>query len=171
MTWCRVSPAEMARIRALAAGKKAKRVAKAADIWADKPAKVKRKKSLTVADLEETLWNICSLYIRRRDTKANNGLCFYCEKNPIQCAMHRIKRGRRATKFDERNLHGGCFLCNGLDGPFNQSQKFDAIFIRKLGVELFLELEAKSREFCERDPIEILRLTEYFKKKLGEVKP
>ena len=143
-----------------AGARKSKRAEKAATLW---PPRVPRIKTNTVAALEAILWDVFSIYIRLRDKIANNGWCFYCGVRPIQCAMHRIKRGRRAVKYDERNVDGGCHYCNGLDGPFNQSQKFDAIFIKRKGVELFLELEAKGRETCPRSRVDIIEKTEYFR--------
>ena len=130
-----------------------------------RPRKAKRKKSPSVSKLEAILWDVFATFIKIRDKRANNGLCFYCDFRPIDSAMHRIKRGKRATKYDERNCHGGCHSCNFEDN--HNPQKFDAIFIRKCGVELFLELETKSREFCPRTRGGILDKTEYYKRKIS----
>ena len=120
-----------------AAGKKSKRAEKAAALW---PKKAKRPKSKSIAQLEAVLWDQFSFFIRLRDKRANHGLCFYCEKRPIECAMHRVRRGKRSVKYDERNVHGGCHSCN-FEDKYNP-QKFDAIFIRKLGAPLFFDLVA-----------------------------
>ena len=133
-----------------------------------KPRKPRKAKSKSTAKLENILWDVFSVFIRTRDKRKNNGLCFYCDFRPIDSAMHRIKRGKRATKYDERNCHGGCHSCNFEDN--HNPHKFDAIFIRKLGVELFLELEAKSRELCPRTRGGILDKTEYYKRKISMVK-
>jgi hypothetical protein len=140
--------------------KKAKRSAKAATLW---PKKVKRPKSKTTAQLEAIYWNVFSFFIRLRDKLANSGLCFYCEKNPIECAMHRIKRGKRATKYDERNVDGGCHTCNQKDRFW--PQELDAIFIRKKGYEVFLQLDVLSREECKRSRVDILERTEYYRER------
>ncbi len=142
------------------AGKKAKRAEKAATLW---PKKVKRPKSLSTAKLEEIYWDAFSFYIRLRDKRANGGLCFYCEKRPIQAAMHRIKRGKRATKYDERNVDGGCHWCNDKDRFW--PQEFDAIFIRKKGAEVFLELDVLSRKECHRSRADIIERTEFYREK------
>ncbi len=142
------------------AGKKAKRAEKAAVLW---PAKVKRKKLPSISKLESIYWDVFSFFIRMRDKRANAGLCFYCEKRPIECAMHRIKRGKRATKYDERNVDGGCHWCNDKDRFW--PQEFDAIFIRKKGAPLFLELDTLSRQECKRTRVDILSQTEHYREK------
>jgi hypothetical protein len=144
-----------------AGAKKAKRAAKAAALW---PAKVKRKKLPSVSRLEAVLWDQFSFYIRLRDKRANAGLCFYCERRPIQCAMHRVKRGKRATKYDERNVHGGCHSCNFEDN--HNPQKFDAIFIRKLGATLFLDLVALGAVISKRTRVDVLAVTAIYREKV-----
>lgn len=159
----RVSKSDFDSIRAKAAERKAKRQEKAQDLWPkQKPQKISRPSR---SDLEKACWDACSEYIRLRDKIANKGLCWYCGIRPIECAMHRIKRAKRATRFDERNLHGGCHKCNFEDGPGYQWQKFDAIFIRKLGHELFLELEQKSRGICQHSTTDLMQMAEMFKLK------
>ncbi len=146
------------------ASKKAKRAAKAATLW---PKKVNRPKSLSTAKLEAFLWDAFSFYIRMRDKLANNGLCFYCEKRPIECAMHRIKRGKRETKYHELNVDGGCHWCNDKDRFW--PQEFDAIFIRKKGADIFLDLDKLSRVECHRSRADILEKTVYYRAKTQEL--
>ncbi len=141
--------------------KKAKRAEKASVLW---PAKVKRKKLPSVSRLEAVLWEQFSFYIRLRDKRANAGLCFYCERRPIECAMHRVKRGKRAVKYDERNVHGGCHSCNFEDN-YN-TQKFDAIFIRKLGHQLFLDLVALGAVPSKRTRFGVLDSTMTYREKV-----
>lgn len=171
----RLNKADYAAFLSKSTAKKSRRAAntkfqaEAAALATGNPVPKKRavkQKSKPIGQLEKILWAVFSLYIRLRDKIKNNGLCFYCEKNPIECAMHRIKRGKRATKYDERNSDGGCHTCNTKDQFW--PQEFDAIFIRKKGVQLFLELEEKSRQFCPRTRIGILELTEVYRKKIGE---
>jgi hypothetical protein len=164
----RLSRADFQAIRAKAAARKEKSVAKRATLpWA-KHKKIARPTSIPVSKLEAILWDVFSLYIRLRDIKANGGKCFYCAERPVQCAMHRVRRGKRAVKYDERNVHGGCFWCNGED-RFNP-QKYDAIFIRKMGLNVFLDLVEKSKEKCKRSRVEILKKTAYFRAKFLELK-
>ena len=144
-----------------AAGKKARRAEKAAVLW---PPKVKRKKLPSVSRLEAVLWDQFSFYIRLRDKRANAGLCFYCERRPIECAMHRVKRGKRGVKYDERNVHGGCHSCNFEDN--HNPQKFDAIFIRKLGTPLFLDLVARGAVASKRTRVGVLEMTDLYREKV-----
>ncbi len=141
--------------------KKAKRAAKAVGLW---PKKVKRKKLPSVSRLEAIQWSEFSFYIRTRDKRANAGLCFYCERLPIECAMHRIKRGKRAVKYDENNVHGGCNSCNFEDQ--HNPQKFDAIFIRKLGAPLFLDLVARGAVPSKRTRAGVLEATALYREKV-----
>jgi hypothetical protein len=143
-----------------AAGKKAKRAAKAETLW---PKKVKRTKSVSISKLEAALWDVFSFFIRTRDKRANAGLCFYCETNPIDCAMHRVKRGKRAVKYDERNVHGGCHTCNFEDN-YNP-QKFDVIFIKKLGADLLIELVTTGATESKRTRAGILEMTALYREK------
>ena len=159
----RVSREEMRRIRSAARDRKLKRAEKAETLWTKR---VKRPKSKTTAQLEDGLWEAFSLYIRLRDKRAaiaqeRTPGCFYCESGPIECAMHRIKRGKRSTKYDERNVDGGCHRCNFED--IHNPQKFDAIFIKKKGAALFLELEEKGRQISKRSRTEVLYLTEFYR--------
>lgn len=123
----------------------------------------KRPKSKTNSQIESIYWDVFSFYIRLRDKRANNGLCFYCGSRPIECAMHRIKRGKRATKYDERNVDGGCHTCNNKDRFW--PQEFDATFIRKKGAPLFLELETLSRQECARSRVDMIEKTEFYREK------
>lgn len=147
--------------QAKAAVRKAKRKEKAATLWSKK---VKRPKSKSISQLESILWEVFATYIKLRDKRAFNGFCFYCSCRPIDSAMHRIKRGKRATKYDERNVHGGCHVCNFEDN-FNP-QKFVAIFIRNTSAGLFCELELKSRQPCPRTRVDIIEKTEEYREKV-----
>ncbi len=148
-------------IRAKAVLRKTKRAEKAAVIW---PKKVKKQKTVNISKLEEIYWDVFSFFIRTRDKRANAGLCFYCELRPIDCAMHRIKRGKRATKYDERNVDGGCHSCNFEDK--HNPQKFDAIFIRKKGLPLFLELVDLGAKECNRSRVDIVEKTDFYKSRV-----
>lgn len=145
--------------------RKAKRAEKGAVLWREK---VKKAKTVSTARLEAIFWDVFSFFIRTRDKRAATvagraPTCFYCEKRPIECAMHRIKRGKRATKYDERNVDGGCHWCNDKDRFW--PQEFDAIFIRKKGSEIFLELDVLSRQECKRSRVEIIEKTAYYREK------
>lgn len=146
---------------ARAEGRQIRRAEKAATLW---PKKIKRKKLPSVSRLEAVLWDQFSFYIRLRDKRANFGRCFYCDAREIQCAMHRVKRGKRAVKYDEQNVHGGCNSCNFEDN--HNPQKFDAIFIRKLGAPLFLDLVARGAVPSKRTRVGILELTDHYREKV-----
>ena len=100
---------------------------------------------------EDTLWKWFSLYIRVRDCE--DGGMSYCRScgNPKHFrelqAGHYISRGKKATKYDEENVHSQCVKCNMyLNG--NQSGMFSYI-VRKYGESKPNELMNKSLMFCK----------------------
>lgn len=113
----RVSAAEFERSRKIFNERKTKRQAKAKEIWAKKP------KSWNAAAIKKELDAICSIVVRRRDSKKTGGLCVFNCGRPIQCAFHFIRKSRSLKlRYDLRNIVGSCMACNGYmehcEGPF-----------------------------------------------------
>ena len=70
---------------------------------------------------ENKLWKWFSLFIRLRDALPDSGICFCftCGRprhyTGGDCG-HGIGRQHRATKYNEKNNHFQCKLCNGFEG-------------------------------------------------------
>ena len=96
-----------------------------------------------ISDLKDTLDEIFSLYIRKRD----DGKCFTCPKkdNPKNMqAGHYIPRNHLSTRFDEKNVHCQCVGCN----VFRKGNMDEyAMQLRwKYGNGILEELNAKKHE-------------------------
>lgn len=76
----------------------------------------KQKRTTGILALDRKLWRIFSEYIRRRDAD-QDGICrcITCRKPKPWKEMdagHFVNRARKSTKFDERNVHAQCPVCN-----------------------------------------------------------
>ena len=95
---------------------------------------------------EQTLWAWFSKFIRLRDAEDGGmSFCRSCGKahywKDLQ-AGHYISRGKKATKYDERNVFSQCVRCNMyLNG--NQSGLWNWI-VNELGKDVPDELMSKS---------------------------
>jgi hypothetical protein len=80
---------------------------------------LKNKAAKSYRQLEKQLDKVFSEYIRLRDADSQGYVwCVTCGKphywsdgHQVNCG-HFIPRGRKATRFDERNCHGQCVQCN-----------------------------------------------------------
>lgn len=73
-------------------------------------------KSPSLRKLEEKLWTVFSLWIRKRHADKDGYVaCYTCgvrkHYKELQ-AGHYIKRARKILKFDERNVKPQCVACN-----------------------------------------------------------
>ena len=110
--------AEFKRIKALAAGRKAKRQAKSLYLWGKSPqdasGRTKRpRRVLTPRQrFRARLDAIWSLVVRKRDTRCTGGLCRICGNRQIACGYHLVPRGSDATRWNLENGVGACHECN-----------------------------------------------------------
>jgi len=117
---------------------------------------------------ENTLWKWFSLYIRLRDCE--HGGVSYCRScgNPKHFrelqAGHWISRAKKATKYDEKNVHSQCVRCNmHLNG--NQSGMWNYI-VKTYGAKEPEELMQKSLMFCKRPDLNTIKyLSDEFREK------
>lgn len=70
--------------------------------------------------IEDDLWDIFSVFIRRRDAKKFSGgeigkcvTCSHVDRWKYMQAGHFISRKQKATKFEEKNNNLQCGGCNG----------------------------------------------------------
>ena len=132
---------------------------------------MKRKKLVPLPRLKQRLWDIFSIYIRRRDAdEYGNVKCISC---PTVAhwkqgdAGHFKKRGKLGTFVDERNNHFQCKRCNHYMGG-NESS-YAVALVRRYGPEILEELErlSESRDKYTRDEYEVL--IETYKKKVRDL--
>ena len=126
-----------------AATRKGKRAEKAA-LPGHKPKAKRRGRKSERAILAKKLDSLVSMFVRLRDKKANNGLCFLCRIRPIEVAYHIIPRGRMILRWDLENVRGGCSPCNF--GEKNHRLLYREKHIGAIGALKYAELEARARE-------------------------
>lgn len=133
-----------------------------------KPTTLKRRKKLNrksktpMAKLEDKLWILFSLYIRRRD----GWRCITCGKVPENRqqlhAGHWISRRSKSVKFDPHNVHGQCASCNMfLKGNV---AVYSAEIIKKYGIEEFYRILGDARFIKQWTEKEFLILIEVLQK-------
>lgn len=153
MSWVRVSREEMARIRKLAAERKAKREEKRKSLpWgapkAEQPKEPKprrpRRKKTDRQRLIGRLDAVFSLFVRLRAKARTGGTCEVCRKRPIEHCFHWVGRGDFATRWDPDNAVGSCRGCN-LDEHYRKRVYRDR-HIERVGLAAREALEAKARE-------------------------
>lgn len=108
--------------------------------------KITHEKIYTRNQWEESLWDAFSLYIRTRD----GFRCVLLDNPDHKCsgtsiqAGHVIPRGKRALKYDERQVFAQCAGSNKAHRYY--PQEYTNWFIQKFGAVLYSELVTKSHE-------------------------
>ncbi len=151
----RVSPAEMARIRAKVAERKAKKEEKRKDLpWGKRQAAAEpevprnRRKKTERQVMRDRLDAIWSEAVRLRDRKLYGPLCRICHKDPATVGYHIVPKKRGdAIRWLLENGIGGCAPCNGGE-RWNPGLYRDK-HISLLGKDLVERLEAKAREHAD----------------------
>lgn len=133
---------------------------------------MKTKKKETVSSLIRKLDTVFSQYIRLRDADTN-GIC-----RCISCGAahhwtkiqngHYVNRGHMSTRYDEKNCNSQCVSCNMFDEGNNIG--YTRGLIRKYGIKVIEELEAKKYSFCKRTPFEYKILIDHYKKEVARLK-
>ena len=174
MSWVRVPKEEFARIRKLAAERKAKREEKRKALpWgaekpveAAKPRRPRRKKSLVEIawDRNDALW---SLAIRSRDTRLYGKRCRICGQTAesVQGSMvgyHLVPKKRGAiVRWLLENGVQGCSRCNF--GERMNPLKYRDKHIALVGLPLMEALEARARNTAQFRLEELLAIGAWLK--------
>ncbi len=114
---------------------------------------------------------IHSLFIRRRDADEWGDVkCCTCPERghwKTMDAGHFIPRGKLATRYDERNVHACCPVCNRLkDGNL---KKYEIFLRSKYGQSVIEELREKSKQTIKLMQWEIDGLIKYYKIKINQL--
>jgi hypothetical protein len=132
---------------------------------------VKKKKKVPlrkiIRRLEKKADKAVSLYIRKRDSKVADNKCVICKVNPIQCAFHIVRRGRKILRWDPRNIVATCHRCNYIE--YRNPDISRAFFIREYGVELYLKLVDDSQNDFESTIENLEEIIKKFEKELKEL--
>jgi len=126
----------------------------------------KRRKLTVVQKLMRKADRSLSAYIRAYFEKESK-LCPLCKIKPIKCCFHIVRRGRKAVRWDHRNVIATCFGCNLRE--LHDPDPSRAYFIRRFGVKLYLKLVDKSRESFvpEKDYLEgVIKKYDRMRKKI-----
>lgn len=97
--------------------------------------------------LDEKLWKVFSLYIRKRD----KGICFTCGNRLEikQCqAGHFFSRGHHAIKYDEKNVHAQCLPCNVF--KHGNLHEYHRNFIARYGQAAYDDLYSRKDDEAKR---------------------
>jgi hypothetical protein len=132
---------------------------------------ITREKLYTRNEWEKALWDAFSLYIRTRD-KFRCVLAdepgHRCSGNSLQ-AGHVIPRGKRAIKYDERQVFAQCAGSNKHHGYY--PQEYTNWFIQKYGAALYNELSLLARQKTSAPTIEeCKRLIKYYQDKIISIR-
>ncbi len=119
----------------------------------------------------DKLDKVFSEYIRRRDSDTEGyAKCCTCPTtghHKTFDAGHFISRGKLATRYDERNVHACCLVCNRLkDGNL---AKYEIFMRSKYGPKVIKELRIKSHKTVKWMPHEIQEMIEELKSKIKEL--
>lgn len=153
----RVTKAEFLALKKKSEDRKAKRKAKARQLWGVA-------KAMTKTAIKKKLWTLVSLYVRMRDNYLY-GKCRICGIRPIQCAYHLIpSNDGAATRYDPEAIVGGCDPCNY--GERMHRFKYRLKHIEIFGAELIARLEAKATQIVKYSAADLLALCAYFKAKI-----
>ncbi len=163
----RVSLDEFKRIRSLAAGRKAKRAAKAMTLWPKAAATHRPRRVLSPRQrLRAKLDALWSLVVRKRDTRMTGGLCRICGVRAIEVGYHIVPRGADATRWDLENGVGACHNCN-------RGEQMNRLAYREKHVVLFgpakmEHLEWKARQVAKFSTADLEQIYEALKLELSK---
>lgn len=74
---------------------------------------------------------------------------FVTEGPAIECCFHFIRRKRKATRWDSKNVVGACHKCNWVEYRFPDDSR--AWYIRKYGVDQYLAIVTESMSTFQPD--------------------
>lgn len=121
---------------------------------------------------DSKLWKVFSIFIRLRDTDANGiGKCFTCTRfvtwNKNGHCGHGIPRQHMSTKYDEKNNHLQCKLCNGPEGG-NQAVYKEQVN-KKYGAQTWDLLLLKSKSAFKWTQFEVDALTKHYQQEVKKM--
>lgn len=128
----------------------------------------KRKKSLSLSDLEKKLDKVFSQYIRLKDADEGGTVeCVTCNQlfywKETDCG-HFIKRQHRSVRWDERNVGVQCTRCNHYMG--GRQDDFSRYIIKTYGYSVYDELMRLKYQTMKFSRLDIQEKIDEYKEKL-----
>jgi len=128
----------------------------------------KRKKSVSLSDLEKKLDKVFSQYIRLKDADEGGTVeCVTCNQlffwKDTDCG-HFIKRQHRSVRWDERNVGVQCTRCNHYMG--GRQDDFSKYIIKTYGYSVYDELMRLKYQTMKFSRLDILEKIDEYKEKL-----
>ncbi len=121
---------------------------------------------------EKKLWDAFSLYIRLRDSDENGYCtCFTCGRVDLYKYMdcgHGIGRQHLGVKYNEKNNHAQCKVCNGFEGGKREMYKIK--MDEKYGKGTWELMEVLGRKPSKMGRFEFEQLAVYYTNKVKELK-
>lgn len=131
---------------------------------------MKKPKTLTVSRAKAKAWQSFSRFIRQRDSRNGQIVCFTCEfVFPIKNtqASHFVPGRHNSVLFDPRNCHAACYRCNVLlsGNLINYYPKM----VAKYGIDVIEELKDLDRTPKQFKVYELVEIKEKYDKMFTEL--
>ena len=123
--------------------------------------------------MKNTLDPLFSKYIRIKEAVKANGYvkCVTCGKvrewDDQMEAGHYVSRDKRATKYDERNVHIQCKSCNSYHG--GEIAEYAAYLLSEYGADIITELVQKGREYKKFTLDELKEMAKIYRKRIRDM--
>lgn len=134
--------------------------------------KRKSSKKSPLQKLDAKLWKIFSVYVRLRDTRPNGyGRCCSCPKIIFwkgNDAGHFINRGKKSTKFHEKNSHLQCVQCNRFEE--GNAVGYTLFMIETYGKQFVELLYAESRKMKKIDRFDYEVMIKHYTEEVRKLK-
>ena len=123
--------------------------------------------------MKYTLDPLFSKYIRLKEAVKANGYvkCVTCgairEWDDQMEAGHYISRDKKATKYDERNVHVQCKSCNNYHS--GEIAEYAVYLVSEYGQNILLELVRKGREYKKFTLDELKQMAKKYREKIKEL--
>lgn len=110
------------------------------------------------------LWKVFSEYIRLRDSDENGFCkCFTCTRvafwRKMDCG-HGVGRQHWGTKYNEKNNHAQCKVCNGFEG--GRADRYEKAVNKRYGPQTWDLLNIQKRQVSKWSQFEFDQLEKYY---------
>lgn len=127
------------------------------------------KNGKTLSELEKTLWNLISKYIRQLHADQNGYVkCYTCnciyQRKEMDCGHGLPRTKGKATFFEEKLLKPQCVSCNRKFG--GMAEIFKRNLDKEFGDGTWDEMVAKSRTTIKRSRSELIEMIHEYRIKI-----
>lgn len=144
-------------------------------VWIEKAKEVqwkKRKRRIkeelrTTSDYFKEAQKWVNKFVRLRDKNKNCVSCDAPLTGKYDAGHFFSAGGHKSVALDVRNVHGQCVYCNQWE--HGALYKYQKELIRRIGMDAFKEIEAKSQEEKRWDKDELKEIIHNFKNKCREI--